>query len=52
LAKITYRAAYGRAPLPEDVLASARQSTAKYFRQLIEQAQLRGEVRQEIEDGL
>jgi AcrR family transcriptional regulator len=49
LAKIGYRAIYGKSPLPEDVLHKARQSTNQYFLELIEQGKQRGEIRSEID---
>jgi AcrR family transcriptional regulator len=49
LAKIGYRAIYGKSPLPEDIINQARQSTTQYFFELIEQGKQRGEVRPEID---
>ncbi len=49
LAKVGYRAAYGKSPLPETVIARGRQATMQYFTQLIEQGKLRGEIRAEID---
>lgn len=49
LAKIGYRAIYGKSPLPEDIINKARQSTTQYFFELIEQGKQRGEIRSEID---
>jgi AcrR family transcriptional regulator len=51
LAKIGYRAIYGKSPLPEDIINKARQSTTQYFFELIEQGKQRGEIRPEIDSN-
>jgi AcrR family transcriptional regulator len=49
LARIGYRAVYGRASLPEDIVDQGTQTTRKYFTDLIEAGKERGEVRPEID---
>ena len=49
LAKVGYRAAYGKSPLPEAIIAKGRQATLQYFTQLIEQGKQRGEIRPDID---
>ncbi|HZW04437.1 MAG TPA: TetR/AcrR family transcriptional regulator, partial [Anaerolineaceae bacterium] len=49
LAKIGYRAVYGKSPLPHDVVDHAAQSTRQYFVELIEGGKKRGEIRPEID---
>ncbi len=49
LAKIGYRAIYGKSPLPDGIVNKARQSTTQYFSELIEQGKQRGEIRPEID---
>jgi AcrR family transcriptional regulator len=49
LAKIGYRAIYGKSPLPEDIVTKARQSTTQYFFELLEQGKKRGEIRSEVD---
>jgi AcrR family transcriptional regulator len=49
LAKIGYRAIYGKSPLPEEVVNKARQSTAQYFFELLEQGKQRGEIRPDVD---
>jgi AcrR family transcriptional regulator len=49
LAKIGYRAAYGKSPLPEEVLRKARESTSQYFYALIEKGKQRGEIRSDLD---
>ena len=49
LARIGYRALYGKSPLPEGVMEKGRQSTMQYFTRLIEQGKQRGEVRAEVD---
>jgi TetR/AcrR family transcriptional regulator len=51
LAKIAYRAIYGKSPLPEDIVNKARQSTTQYFFEMIEQGKHQGEIRLEIDSG-
>ena len=51
LAKIGYRAIYGKSPLPEDIVNQARQSTTQYFFELIEQGKQRGEIRPETDSN-
>jgi AcrR family transcriptional regulator len=51
LAKIGYRAIYGKSPLPEDIVNKARQSTTQYFFDLIEQGKQRGEIRPEVDSS-
>ena len=51
LAKIGYRAIYGKSPLPEDIVNKARQSTTQYFFELIEQGKQRGEIRPEVDSN-
>jgi AcrR family transcriptional regulator len=51
LAKIGYRAIYGKSPLPEDIVNQARQSTTQYFFELIEQGKQRGEIRPEVDSN-
>lgn len=48
LAKIGYRAAYGKTQLPNSILAKGRQASMEYFSQLIEQGKRRGEIRGEL----
>jgi AcrR family transcriptional regulator len=52
LAKIGYRAVYGKPPLPEDIVRNATQSTRQYFLDRIEEGKKRGEVRPEIDPGI
>lgn len=49
LAQVGFRAAYGKSPLPEEVLQQGRQATTAYFRALIERGQRGGELRREID---
>lgn len=51
LAKIGNRAMYGKSPLPEELVAQARLSTAQYFQDLIEQGKQQGEIRPEVDAG-
>lgn len=51
LAKIGYRAIYGKSPLPETIITKARQSTTQYFTQLFEQGKQCGEIRSEIDSA-
>lgn len=51
LAKVGYRAAYGKSPLPESLIAKGRQATLQYFIRLIEQGKQRGEIRSEIDSS-
>lgn len=51
LAKIGYRAIYGKSPLPADIVNKARQSTTQYFFELIEQGKQRGEIRLEVDSN-
>jgi AcrR family transcriptional regulator len=51
LAKIGYWAIYGKSPLSEDIINKARQSTTKYFFELLEQGKQRGEIRSEIDSN-
>jgi AcrR family transcriptional regulator len=52
LARIGYRAVYGKPPLPDDIVNNAAQSTRQYFADLIEAGKKRGEVRPEIDSGI
>lgn len=52
LAQIGLRAAYGRSPLPEELVSQAARSTREYFYRLIEAGKPRGEVRPEIDSEL
>ena len=45
-------AIYGKSPFPEDIVASAAQSTQQYFLKLIEVGKQRGEVRPEVDSGV
>jgi len=49
LAQLGFRAAYGKSPLPEEVLQQGRQATTAYFRALIERGQRGGDLRPEID---
>jgi len=49
LAQLGFRAAYGKSPLPEEVLQQGRQATTDYFRALIERGQRSGELRSELD---
>jgi AcrR family transcriptional regulator len=49
LAQLGFRAAYGKSPLPEDVLQKGRQASMQYFRTLIERGKHRGELRPEVD---
>jgi AcrR family transcriptional regulator len=51
LAKIGYRAIYGKSPLPEDIINKARQSTTQYFFDLIELGKQHGEIRPEVDSS-
>jgi AcrR family transcriptional regulator len=51
LAKIGYRAIYGKSPLPEDIVNKARQLTTQYFYELIERGRQRGEIRPEVDSN-
>jgi len=52
LAQIGYRAINGNAPLPEETLTAARQSSRQYFSVLIEQGKQRGEIRASVDSDL
>ena len=52
LARIGYRAVYGKSPLPEDIVAKGTQSTQQYFVALIDTGKQHGEVRPEIDAGV
>ncbi len=52
LAKIGYRAVYGKSPLPADIMAKTSQSTQQYFTALIEAGKQRGEIRPEVDAGV
>ncbi len=47
LAKIGYRAANGKSPLPEELVEKAKRSTRKYFIALLENGITRGEIRKD-----
>ena len=49
LAKIGYRALYGKSPLPEDLVTQSRLATVQYFQALIEQGKQQGEIRLEVD---
>jgi len=49
LAQLGFRAAYGKSPLPEEVLQQGRHATTDYFRALIERGQRGGELRPELD---
>lgn len=49
LAQLGFRAAYGKSPLPPEVLQKGRQASTDYFRALIERGQRSGELRREID---
>jgi AcrR family transcriptional regulator len=51
LAKIGYRAIYGKSPLPDDIVIKAKQSTTQYFFDLIEQGKQHGEIRPEVDSS-
>jgi AcrR family transcriptional regulator len=51
LAKIGYRALYGKSPLPEDIVTQARLSTVQYFQDLIEQGKNQGEIRPDLDSA-
>lgn len=51
LAKIGYRAAYGKSPLPDAILAKGRQASMDYFTQVLEQGKRRGEIRSEVDSA-
>lgn len=51
LARLGFRAAYGKSPLPEEVLQQGRQATTAYFHALIERGQRSGELRPELDAG-
>lgn len=48
LAQLGFRAAYGKSPLPDEVLQKGRQATTGYFTALIERGQHTGELRPEV----
>lgn len=47
LAKIGYRAANGKSPLPEELVEIAKRSTRKYFADLLEKGIVNGEIRKD-----
>ena len=49
LAKIGYRATYGKSPLPDETLARGKQSTLKFFVDLVERGKRSGEIRAEAD---
>ena len=52
LAKIGYRAINGNAPMPEELMLKARQSTSQYILNLIDEGKRQGEVRPDVEAGM
>lgn len=51
LAKIGYRAAYGKSPMPEEIVAKGREATLQYFRLLFEQGKQNGEIKPDIDSS-
>jgi len=49
LAKIGYRAAYGKSPLPDETLAQGKQATRQFFEDLVERGKRSGEIRPEVD---
>jgi len=52
LAKIGYRATYGKSPLPDNVVAQSKIATHLYFEDLIEKGKVNGEVRPDIDASM
>ncbi|NTV37525.1 MAG: TetR/AcrR family transcriptional regulator [Anaerolineaceae bacterium] len=52
LAKIGYRAAYGKSPLPDHVVARSKIATRQYFEDLIENGKTNGEVRPDVDASM
>lgn len=49
LAKIGYRAAYGKSPLPDETLTQGKQATQQFFTELVERGKRSGEIRPEVD---
>ena len=49
LAKIGYRAAYGKSPLPDETLTRGKQATQQFFADLVERGKRSGEIRPEVD---
>ena len=48
LARIGYRAATGKSPLPEDLMEQSKQATRQFFADLLKQGMSRGEIRADL----
>jgi len=48
LARIGYRAATGKSPLPEALMAQSKQATRQFFADLLKQGMARGEIRGDL----
>ncbi len=51
LARIGYRATYGKSPLPDEILAQGKQATAKFFQDLVERGKHNGEIKVEVDSA-
>lgn len=49
LARIGYKAATGKSPIPEEMLSDAKQSTQRFFSDMLEKGISRGEVRKNVD---